>query len=228
MSYWDDIRTETLRGENLLKGKELGERQERWRRAIRHLSSLPLDELCEEFTRHGFPLRFAPSRREFVGENGVLSQFEAEEHEDGYVVALMNWAKKSLHEPKPRRGDYYADLSFDAWRSILFSEKHDTDITRLASLVFLERAGSPPRQGWCDTRRAALIGDARAFGALKYSDARDSWRAVPLDDHLQSAGRHLDALLEDPKRTDPESGLLHEAHFLARAVRILELRRVTA
>ncbi len=136
-----------------------------------------------------------------------------------------------MSNEKPRLGDYYAGLGVETtWREMLFTAptRQQADIIQLASVVFLGEAGSYPRQGWCDIRRAALIGDARAFGALKYGNVREGWIAVPLDDHLQSAGRHFDAFLKDPALTDAESSLPHEAHFLARAVRILELRRVAA
>jgi len=52
------------------------------------------------------------------------------------------------------------------------------------------------------------------------------WRDVSSDDHLQGAGRHFKAWLEDPQSKDEESDLLHEAHFLARAIMCLEQRRV--
>jgi hypothetical protein len=45
---------------------------------------------------------------------------------------------------------------------------------------------------------------------------------------LQAAGRHFDAWLKDPTSRDTESGLTHEAHFLARAMMLLELRKAAA
>lgn len=126
-----------------------------------------------------------------------------------------------------RMGDYYANLRPDTeWREMLFTAptREIADIVQIASVVFLGEAGSCPRQGWCDTQRSVLLGDAFAFGALKYG-AVGGWRGVPLDHHLQAAGRHFHAWLQDPVSLDAESGLLHESHFLARAIMIQWLRR---
>lgn len=126
-----------------------------------------------------------------------------------------------------RMGDYYAGLGIETtWREMLFTAptREIADIIQLASIVFLGEAGSYPRQGWCDTQRAVLIADAFAFGALKYG-AVGEWRDVPLDHHLQAAGRHFHAWIQNPEAIDEESGLTHESHFLARAIMIQWLRR---
>lgn len=126
-------------------------------------------------------------------------------------------------------GDYYAGLRPDKeWREWLLFAEHPSrdgwDVIQIASVLFLGSAGSPPREGCLTPQRAALIGDAFAHGALKYGKVGD-WRNVPLDHHMQSAGGHFDAWLKDHASIDSESGLTHEAHFLARAVMIQEIRR---
>lgn len=127
---------------------------------------------------------------------------------------------------KERLGDYYINLSLDVWRTMLFTAERDaSDIISVASCIFLGRAGSPPKASWLSEGRAVLLADAFADGALKYGKVGD-WRSVPLDHHIQAAGRHFDAWLKDPTSLDAESGLTHEAHFLARAVMIQELRRI--
>ncbi len=161
-----------------------------------------------------------------VGENELKSKRVGEELRRHEAALRRLESLPNAAVAKPRLGDHYADLGFDAWRKLLFSGEHNDDVVRLASWIFLGRAGATPRLGWCDTRRASLIGDARAFGALKYGNVRNGWHAVPLDDHLQSAGRHFDAWLKNSDATDEESKLPHEAHFLARAVRVLELREI--
>jgi hypothetical protein len=127
---------------------------------------------------------------------------------------------------KERLGDYYTNLGLDTWRELLFSatDRESSDILSVASVCFLGSAGSYPRSSWIDERRSVLIADAFAHGALKYGRVGD-WRQVPLDHHIQAAGRHFDAWLKDPASTCTESGLTHEAHFLARAIMIQELRR---
>ncbi len=130
-----------------------------------------------------------------------------------------------MSSEKPRLGDYYATQDVVTfWRKLLFSGQYNDDVVRLASVVFLKDCGAPPRQGWCDTQLSVLLADAFAFGALKYGEV-GGWRRDPVDTHLQAAGRHFDAWLKDPTSMDAESALTHEAHFLARAVMILELRR---
>lgn len=128
-------------------------------------------------------------------------------------------------EERPRLGDYYTNLDLDLWRTLLFTSEGDaSDIISVASCLFLGRAGASPKASWLSERRAVLLADAFAHGALKYGRVGD-WRQVPLDHHIQAAGRHFDAWLKDPASTCVESGLTHEAHFLARAIMIQELRR---
>jgi hypothetical protein len=127
-----------------------------------------------------------------------------------------------------RLGDYYAGLRPDKeWRTLLFTSEGDaSDIISVASCLFLGRAGSSPKASWLNAQRAVLLADAFAYGAIKYGRIGD-WRNVPLDHHLQAAGRHFNAWLKDHASLDAESGLTHEAHFLARAVMIQEIRRNT-
>jgi hypothetical protein len=133
--------------------------------------------------------------------------------------------KLSGKQLPPRLGDYYTNLDLDSWRTLLFTSNLDaSDIVSVASCLFLGSAGSPPKASWLNAQRAVLLADAFAHGALKYGKVGD-WRAVPLDHHIQAAGRHFDAWLKDNASLDAESGLTHEAHFLARAVMIQELRR---
>lgn len=118
----------------------------------------------------------------------------------------------------PRMGDHYANQPFAWWTS---NGDLTSRIVQLARRTFI-----PNRVTWIEFRTDEIVkaSDAFAFGALKYG-AVGGWRDVPLDHHLQAAGRHFHAWLQDPTSTDAESGLTHECHFLARAVMIQWLRR---
>lgn len=72
-------------------------------------------------------------------------------------------------------------------------------------------------------REAVLLGDAFAFGAVKYGGV-GGWRNVSQGHHLRSAGGHFDKWLTDCDAIDTDSQLPHEGLFLARAMMLLELR----
>lgn len=120
-----------------------------------------------------------------------------------------------------RLGDYYAGLSEREWLWHIMHAKFQR-VTAIAAKTF-DTVTTMPDVHWAACE-VALIGDAFASGALKYGRVGD-WRNVPLDHHMQAAGRHFDAWLKDHVSLDAESGLTHEAHFLARAVMIQEIRR---
>lgn len=128
-------------------------------------------------------------------------------------------------ETKPRLGDYYARLSDGEWNALFggLTEQH-----RVSAIFWgvgwrlFCKHHTPLFFGWWDFVKAS---DAFAFGALKYAEV-GGWRRDPLDHHFQAAGRHFNAWLKDPASLDAESGLTHEAHFLARALMIQELRTV--
>ena len=125
---------------------------------------------------------------------------------------------------KERLGDYYANTPIgDLIKAHpqLFDGSRDQHCRTFGVFLAVFREWSPLQL----TERAMVAAsDAFAHGALKYGKVGD-WRNVPLDHHIQAAGRHFDAWLKDPNARDAESGLTHEAHFLARAVMIQELRR---
>jgi hypothetical protein len=129
----------------------------------------------------------------------------------------------AIEEP-PRMGDYYANTPIAELiqnHPILFDVKRDQACRTFEVFLVVFREWGPLQL----TDKAAVVAsDAFAFGALKYGRVGD-WRTVPLDKHLQSAGRHFHAWLKDPASICAESGLTHEAHFLARAVMIQEIRR---
>lgn len=126
-----------------------------------------------------------------------------------------------------RLGDYYAGLTEREWSNLTEGNNLWGKTAAIVAYTLFSYHGDLPRViGHIGFRYHALIGDAFAFGALKYGKVGD-WRNVPLDHHMQSAGRHFDAWLKDHASTDDESGLTHEAHFFARAVMIQEIRRNT-
>lgn len=122
---------------------------------------------------------------------------------------------------KPRLGDYYAGLSEGEWHELRLA-LCDDDLWQLAKPLF-QGDESLLYHIWLlhDVIEAS---DAFAFGAIKYGVG--CWREVSSDDHIQGAGRHFAKWLDDPQSKDEESGLLHKAHFLARAIMCLEQRRV--
>jgi hypothetical protein len=125
-------------------------------------------------------------------------------------------------EPKPRLGDYYATVNWETLYTQLTT--HSITTFRLGNHLFTMKDHATDIR--LSMREVELAGDARAFGALKYSRVRVGWVDVPEDDHLQSAGRHFDAWLRDDNAKDHESNLPHEAHFLARAARVMEMREL--
>src|SRR5688572_3457843 len=135
------------------------------------------------------------------------------------AVRLLAQLREPQPPPKPRLGDYYAGLSELEWGLLVRSRT--SAATVMAAMVFRKRGF-----GWTGFPLDLIVSasDAFAFGAIKYGIG--CWREVSSDDHLQGAGRHFEAWLKDPQSKDDESGLLHEAHFLSRAIMVLEMRRV--
>lgn len=122
-----------------------------------------------------------------------------------------------------RLGDYYAGLTEYEWGKLTWDGNlYGKTVAVVAYSLFRESYVN--RLFSLSSKLVALTGDAFASGALKYGKVGD-WRNVPLDHHMQSAGGHFDAWLKDHASLDAESGLTHEAHFLARAVMIQEIRR---
>ena len=127
------------------------------------------------------------------------------------------------HKKSNRLGDYYAGLTEYEWSELTLNRNiYGKTVAIVAYLLF--RTSYANTVSTLSPELVALIGDAFAHGALKYGRVGD-WQQVPLDHHIQAAGRHFDAWLKDPASTCTESGLTHEAHFLARAVMIQEIRR---
>lgn len=118
---------------------------------------------------------------------------------------------------RPRLGDYYGSIGWDGLYA--YCGRHSFITFQIGRDVF--------KRAPCDVelppREAVLMGDAFAFGAVKYGSV-GGWRGVPLDHHLQSAGGHFDAWLHNCEAIDEESQLSHEGLFLARAMMILALR----
>lgn len=126
-----------------------------------------------------------------------------------------------------RLGDYYAGLTNNDWLNLVREHSRLKALVVAHGLVAIAhhtfRSGSS-LSAQMTALDFAKASDAFAHGALKYGRVGD-WRNVPLDHHMQAAGRHFDAWRNDHASTDAESGLTHEAHFLARAVMIQEIRR---
>ena len=123
-----------------------------------------------------------------------------------------------------RLGDYYAGTPIGdliKTHTQLFDGSRDQKCRTFGVFLAVFREWSPLQ---LTPQAMVAASDAFAHGALKYGRVGD-WRNVPLDHHMQSAGGHFDAWLKDHASTDAESGLTHEAHFLARAVMIQEIRR---
>lgn len=127
------------------------------------------------------------------------------------------------HKKSNRLGDYYAELTEYEWSELTLNRNlYGKTVAIVAYLLF--RTSYANTVSTLSPELVALIGDAFAHGALKYGRVGD-WQQVPLDHHMQAAGRHFDAWLNDHASLDAESGLTHDAHFLARAVMIQEIRR---
>lgn len=126
-------------------------------------------------------------------------------------------------EEMSRMGDYYAALTAHEWSKLVVERGLWGKTPAIVAYALFRYDDSPRVIGGFGPMYVALVGDAFAFGALKYG-AVGGWSDVPLDHHLQAAGRHFHAWLQDPKSLDAESGLTHEAHFLARAIMIQHLR----
>lgn len=133
----------------------------------------------------------------------------------------------------PRLGDFYASHSYNDWMGMRCDSVGGDGFTNvpdevdvfwnIATLVFIGQDKFPFTVPYVTIAQAARLADAFAYGVTKYGSV-GGWRNVPVDDHLQAAGRHFNAWLRDPTSLDAESGLPHEAHFLARAVMIMQLR----
>jgi hypothetical protein len=121
-------------------------------------------------------------------------------------------------------GDYYAGLTDDQWTELVWGHGLSGKTPAIVAYSLFHYKDLTRTIGHLGHAYVALIGDVFAFGALKYGRVGD-WRSVPLDHHLQAAGRHFHAWLQDPTSTDLESGLTHAAHFFARAVMIQWLRQ---
>ena len=121
---------------------------------------------------------------------------------------------------RPRLVDYYASANWSLFYECLTT--HSLTTFRLGNHLFTLRRDISTDIS-LSMREVELAGDARAFGAVKYGGV-GGWRDVTEDEHLQSAARHFDAWLRDDNAKDPESGVPHEGHFLARAARVMEMR----
>lgn len=125
---------------------------------------------------------------------------------------------------KDRLGDYYASLDDTQWGELVGARNLWGKTPAIVAYALFKTSDLPRVIGHLGHACVVALADAFAHGALKYGKVGD-WRNVPLDHHIQAAGRHFDAWLKDASARDTESGLTHEAHFLARAVMIQELRR---
>lgn len=135
---------------------------------------------------------------------------------------IMQGVHLAQVKPKPRLGDHYAGLSAGEWQFIRDNIRDDA-LWSIAKRAFQGDDTVRDSVAW-SWHHWIDASDAFAFGAIKYGVG--CWREVSSDDHMQGAGRHFKAWLDDPQSKDDESGLLHKAHFLSRAIMCLEMRRV--
>jgi len=70
------------------------------------------------------------------------------------------------------------------------------------------------------------IAEVRRYGVMKYPDGgKDNWRRVEPQRYWDACVRHIIAALDDYKKTDEESGLLHLSHAACNLAFLLEMMK---
>ncbi len=173
-------------------------------------------------------MTYAPAKRPdpSTAEGQAIIRQELDAIHEKFSAAVADDQTRATEgvEAKPRLGDHYAAVR---WRDLCEALDHAHSFKTFSLAHHLFTCPTVPWDRGLYPDQVALCSDAFAFGALKYGEV-GGWRRDPVDTHLQAAGRHFDAWLKDPTSRDSESGFTHEAHFLARAMMLLELRRVAA